>query len=202
LKWNEAGKIINCCEHHLAIDFGECDNLHCGTFNNCDSLSFVGINKKYECLSLIMFHNHVYRDKSLSNHLNNNQIFTSFPLHTAEFLNGHLITQYCKHAHEIYTCFNDIEFMFPREVGELYIQNYNCKRSFFEVLPVSENWYHCLKVVGELQEKHLQTATRRISRIQKRLQNEKKKRKQDHKVTKILYDILCDNCVTYCVLFV
>ena len=71
--------MIGCCDNHKknGVAFGDCPS-HPKVSWNAQSLSFYGTFGENDDLALIMFHDHIWRDKSLQNHLSNPQILIAF----------------------------------------------------------------------------------------------------------------------------
>ena len=90
-----------------------------------------------------MFHDHIWYDKSISNHLDNNEIFISFPCKDTQFLSGNFVPCYDKIDKPQKTCFHDIEWLFPSKCYDLFICNWDCKSSLYNLTPILENWYDC-----------------------------------------------------------
>ena len=165
LQWNESSQVVNCCKKNQTLNFGDCECHPPQPYRNADSLSTIAINKKYNALVLVMFDNHLWWNTSLTNHLQDSKIFTSFPLSVKQFLNGNIETDYSKFKTEIPTCFNDIDWLLPRDETKLYIRNWNCKKSFHNHNPICSNYNKCLSVVSSKLNDELQHAESKIDAL-------------------------------------
>ena len=168
LQWNDSSQVVNCCGKNKVLNFGDCECHPEQPYAKVNSLSTIAINNKYNVLVLVMFDNHLWWNSSLSNHLKDCNIFTSFPLSLSQFLDGNIKTDYSKFKKEIPTCFNDIDWLLPRDELKLYIKNWNCKKSFVNHDPICSNYNKCLSVVSSKLNTELQHAEHKIAELDKK----------------------------------
>ena len=155
-EWNSNGNIINCSSYNCdnethkinGVDYYGCNKLPKVNWCASSFTTFI-INLKHECLSLCMFHDYNWRDTSLKNHLSNDNIFISYPLHVKYFFDSHAIPDYSIHKSELKTCFNDILFLFPRGAHDLYWMDWDMQTVYYDLKPLQENWNNCLNIVGQ-----------------------------------------------------
>lgn len=142
LQWNIKGLVKNCCSQHDIIEYGNCNTHRKLNWNNAQSLGTFAIYIPLKVLVFVMFHDHIWYDVSLSRHLNNTQIFICFPLSVNEFKQGNMICDYNDICKPIKTCFNDIYWLFPRQITDLYICNWDMHTNFKNLKPLTQNWYN------------------------------------------------------------
>ena len=142
------GLISPCCaNHYKALPYGECPKHPKITFDGCTSLIAITYNTKHEALTLTMFHDFTWYDKSLNNHLNNNLIFESFPINVDQFYKGNLVPDYTVFDKPMATAFVDIHWLFPRQQHSLYIGNWDMKTPYYNLKPIKENWNNVVTFV-------------------------------------------------------
>ena len=138
------GLITNCCDEHKkhGIEYGQCP-FHSKISWNAQSLSAFGVSGDDNDLFLIMFHDHVWYDKSLNAHLSNPLIFIGFPLNQQQWQHGNSVPCYDKYDKPLKLCFNDIKWIFPVQCHEMFLHNWDCRTPYHNLRPVVENWYNC-----------------------------------------------------------
>lgn len=151
LKWSKFGEVVNCCNKHESAVFGNCSTHPKYSWTDAQSLGTFAIYSPLNTLVFVMFHNHYWYDLSLQNHLNNKNIFIAFPLSCKEFLNGNMVPYYNEISKPLQACFNDITWLFPRQMKELYIANWNMRDHYTKLVPVTNNWYHIRDTILNLQ---------------------------------------------------
>ena len=119
-------------------------------FTSAQSLGTFAIYNPLQSLVFVMFYNHCWFDVSLTNHLNNKEIFISYPLSLSKLKNGIMTPDYTDIPHPIKTCFNDIDWLFPRHCVELFICNWDFKSIDKELLPIVNNWYNIQDKIDQL----------------------------------------------------
>ena len=132
LQWTSRGKIIKCCEKHakVAVPYGQC-STHVSFEKifgkSAKSFGALCIHNVKKCLVVAVFYNHWWHGTSLTSLLNNQEMFICIPLDDVAFLSNKLIPSYKIHKQEIATSFHELTFLFPREVYEMYLVNWNIR---------------------------------------------------------------------------
>ena len=148
------------------MEYGDCSKHPAIKFADTESLTTLAFHVKHNALTLTMFHDHVWRDKSFQNHLNNPLIFEGFPISVDGFYHGHCVPDYSQFKEPIRSSFNDIEWLFPREQTELYLGNWDMKTPFYNLKPILEDWNN---VVTNIKRKF--AAQMQISRVEAAMAN-------------------------------
>ena len=118
---------------------------------------------KHNTFGLIMWHDHTWHDKSLSNHLYNDEIFITFPLNEFEWISGNIKTIYDKHKHPIKTAANDIKFLWPSSCTNLWLTNWNMRDPYVNCTPINEDWYKSKTFIIDRLKKHVTDLKQKIS---------------------------------------
>ena len=165
-KFNEDGYIIGCCNKHgkNGVEYGECENHPKSTIlGTGKSFCLPGMNTKHDTFGLIMFHDHTWHDKSLSNHLCNDEIFITFPLNEIAWISGDIKTIYNKHEHPIKTAANDIKFLWPSSCTNVWLVNWNMRDSYQQCTPIIQDWYKAKTFIANRLKNHLKELEKTIS---------------------------------------
>ena len=165
MQYNELGQIIKCCPKHESVgcDYDCCKSHPKIKWGKAESLTTIGINTKSDFLALIMFHDNWFRGATLNDLLNSDKIFISFPISETEFIKGNVVPDYTEITTEQDTCFNDIEWLFPRQVTSLYIGNWDMKTAFYNLLPIQQDWYKCRSKVSQRVQNKLQKCQEKLA---------------------------------------
>ena len=147
--------MLNCCNQHTEIEYGTCSTHPKVNWNDAKSLGEFAIHTPTDSLVFVMFHDHVWWDTSMTKHLNNTEIFISFPLNEVAFVRGCMLPCYDKIKDPIPTCFNDIDWLWPRSCTNLYLCNWDCKTPYYQLQPLINNWYSICDRISERIEKSL-----------------------------------------------
>ena len=76
IEWDEkTGYVKNCCDKHKLCKYGDCDKHPSVAWNSAGSIGGFGINVRHNFFGFIMFHDHEWHDQSMTNHLDNDEIF-------------------------------------------------------------------------------------------------------------------------------
>lgn len=133
------------------------------------SLSMPAIYKPSNTLVMAVFHDRCWRGSSMSSLLQNTDIFIGIPLDDANFLMGNIVPSYVFNEHEIDMCFMDIEWLWPRNVHELFLCNWNLKNVISKARPIVENWYKCVDRVQKMMKDRLKQVTAKLSKTETKL---------------------------------
>ena len=146
---------MNCCNQHTEAEYGTCETHPQVNWNNAKSLGQFAIHTPTDSLVFVMFHDHVWWDTSMRNHLNNTEIFISFPLNEVAFVRGCMLPCYDKIKDPIATRFNDIDWLWPRGCTSLYLCNWDCHTPYYQLNPLINNWYSICDTISERIEKSI-----------------------------------------------